>query len=90
MQIHSLCAFKSVKVLEDSLQKKATPETRLFSGVHGPPRGLSGKESSGSLPGSGRSPGEGNGKTHASILAWKIPWTEEPLGLEFIRLQSQP
>ena len=28
----------------------------------------------------GRSPGEGNG-THASILAWKIPWTEEPEGL---------
>ena len=45
MQIHSLCAFKSVRVLEDSLQKKATPETRLFSGVHGPPRRFSGKES---------------------------------------------
>ena len=26
------------------------------------------------VPGSGRSPGEGNG-THSSILAWKIPWT---------------
>ena len=26
---------------------------------------------------SGRSPGEGNA-THSSILAWKIPWTEEP------------
>ena len=24
-----------------------------------------------------RSPGEGNG-THSSILAWDIPWTEEP------------
>ena len=31
----------------------------------------------GSLPGSGRSPGEGNG-THSTILAWRIPWTEEP------------
>ena len=31
----------------------------------------------GSIPGSGRSPGEGNG-THSSILAWRIPWTEEP------------
>ena len=29
----------------------------------------------GSIPASGRSPGEG---THSSILAWKIPWTEEP------------
>ena len=22
--------------------------------------------------------------THSSILAWKIPWTEEPGGLEFM------
>ena len=27
--------------------------------------------------------------THSSILAWKIPWTEEPGGLQFIGLQSQ-
>ena len=31
----------------------------------------------GSIPGSGRSPGEGNGNP-LSILAWRIPWTEEP------------
>ena len=30
--------------------------------------------------GSGRSPGEGNGD-HSSILAWRIPWTEETGGL---------
>ena len=36
----------------------------------------------GSVPGSGRSPAEGNG-THSSILAWEIPWTEEPGGLQF-------
>ena len=30
----------------------------------------------GSVPGSGRSPGEGNA-THSSILAWEIPRTEE-------------
>ena len=34
------------------------------------------------IPGSERSPGEGNGKTHSSILAWRIPWTEEPGGLQ--------
>jgi len=28
-------------------------------------------------PGSGRPPGEGIGKTHSGILAWRIPWTEE-------------
>ena len=32
------------------------------------------------IPGSGRSPGGGNGN-HSSLLAWKIPWTEEPGGL---------
>ena len=26
--------------------------------------------------------------TYASILAWKIPWTEEPGGLQSMRLQS--
>ena len=25
--------------------------------------------------------------THSSILAWEIPWTEEPGGLQFIGLQ---
>ena len=25
--------------------------------------------------------------THSSILAWRIPWTEEPGGLQFIELQ---
>ena len=31
----------------------------------------------GSIPEPGRSPGVGN-DNHSSILAWKIPWTEEP------------
>ena len=25
--------------------------------------------------------------THSSILAWRIPWTEEPGGLQFMGLQ---
>ena len=32
-----------------------------------------------SIPGLGRSPGEENG---SSILSWRIPWTEEPGGLQ--------
>ena len=31
----------------------------------------------GLIPGLGRSPG-GGVATHSSILAWRIPWTEEP------------
>ena len=27
--------------------------------------------------------------THSSILAWRIPWTEEPGGLQSMQLQSQ-
>ena len=41
----------------------------------------------GSVPGSGRSPGKGNG--NSSILAWRIPCTEEPGGLQSMGLQSQ-
>ena len=40
----------------------------------------------GSIPGSEGSPGEGKG-THSSILAWIIPWTEEPGGLQSIGFQ---
>ena len=42
----------------------------------------------GSIHGSGRSPGEGNA-THSSILAWRIPWTEEPGGLQSGVTKSQ-
>ena len=41
----------------------------------------------GSIPGSGRSPGEGNA-THSNILAWEIPWTEEPGGLQSMGSQK--
>ena len=27
--------------------------------------------------------------THSSILAWEIPWTEEPGGLQSMKLQKQ-
>ena len=33
----------------------------------------------GLILGLGRPPAEGNGN-HSSILAWRIPWTEEPSG----------
>ena len=51
------------------------------------PSGSDGKESVcnvgdlGLIPGSGRSPGEGMA-TNSSILAWRIPWPEEPGGLQ--------
>ena len=56
------------------------------------PGGSDGKESAcnagdlGSIPGSGRSPEEGMA-TLSSILAWRIPWTEKPGGLQSMGLQ---
>ena len=41
---------------------------------------------SGSIPGSGGSPGGGNSNP-SSILAWIIPQTEEPGGLQTVGLQ---
>ena len=39
-----------------------------------------------SIPGSGGPPEEGT-TTHSSLLAWRIPWTEEPGGLQSLRAQ---
>ena len=35
----------------------------------------------------GEDPLEEDMKTHSSILAWRIPWTEEPGGLQSIGSQ---
>ena len=56
------------------------------------PGGSAGKESAckegnlGLIPGLGRSPGEQN-SYHSSVLAWRIPWMEEPGGLQSMRWQ---
>ena len=41
----------------------------------------------GSIPGLGRSPGEGNA-THSGILAWEILRIEEPRGLQSMESQK--
>ena len=41
----------------------------------------------GSIPGSGRSPLEEGMATHCSILAWRIPWTEDSGRLQYIGSQ---
>ena len=59
----------------------------------GLPRWFSGKESTcqcrrwGSIPRLGRSPGEGNGNL-LQCLAWEMPWTQEPGGLQSMGLQK--
>ena len=49
--------------------------------VKNPPANAGNIRNAGSIPGLGRSPEEGMA-THSSILAWRIPWTEEPGGLQ--------
>ena len=57
------------------------------------PGSSDGKESAcnagdpGSIPGSARSPEKGMA-THSSILAWRIPWTEKPGGLQTMGSQT--
>ena len=51
--------------------------------VKNPPANPGDARDMGLIPGSGGSPGGGNGP-HSSILAWEIPWTEEPGGLQSI------
>ena len=51
--------------------------------VKNPPANAGDIRDVGSIPGLGRSPGEGM-VTHSGILAWRIPWTEEPGGLQSI------
>ena len=63
--------------------------TPVFFGF---PGGSDGKESAcnvgdlGSVPGLRGSPGGGHA-THSSIIAWRIPWTEEPGRLQSVGSQ---
>ena len=50
--------------------------------------GASGKEPACQCRGLGREdPLEQKVEAHSSVLAWKIPWTEEPRGLQSMGLQ---
>ena len=61
--------------------------------MRGFPGGSDGKESAskaedlGSIPGLG-DPLKKEMATHSSILAWRIPWTEEPDGVQSMGSQS--
>ena len=85
-----LSLYRESLLLIIGKQKFYNDETYLLTQ---PPRCLSGKESAcqlgdaDSIPGSRSSPGEGDA-IHSSILAWKIPWTEEAGGPQSMRLQE--
>ena len=55
--------------------------------VKDPPANAGRVRDSGLIPGFG-DPLEEKIETHFSTLAWKIPWTEKPGGLQSIELQK--
>ena len=64
---------------------------RWHSKTHLPmqePRDQARVSCAGLTPGSGRSPGEGNGNPPRYSCLWEIPWTEEPGGLHSMGSQS--
>ena len=77
------CGFQCVNLYKVMTFQKHIRHHRVIAG------GSDGKESAcnagslGSIPGLGRSLDKGMA-TNSSILAWKIPWTEEPDGLQFM------
>ena len=96
---HSFCYNRQCQFLWPAAKEPAVAcrwALELSTGFHFSPKGFpgisDGKESAcnagdgGSIPRSGRSPGEGNGYP-SSILSWRIPWREEPGGLQSMGLQ---
>ena len=61
--------------------------TQVVLVVKNPPRSAGDTRDLGAIPKSGRSPGE-RMATHASILTWRIPWTEDPGKLQSVGSQS--
>ena len=54
--------------------------------VKTPPDNVEDARDTGLIPGLGRSPEE-EMATHSGVLAWEIPWTEEPGGLQSMGFQ---
>ena len=68
----------------------ASVDTQVALVVKNPPANAGDVRDMGSIPGSGRSPGEGNGShCPGSTLAWRIPRTQEPGGLQSMGSQHQ-
>ena len=80
----NLAVFLIRLLFETLLIRIASSQVALV--VKNPPANAGNIRNVGSIPGLGRSPEEGMA-THSSILAWRIPWTEEPGRLESIGSQ---
>ena len=86
----SLSVYIQVKYIHKHTHTHIHTHTHTHTQRHGLPLWLSGKESTwntevtgdaGWIPASGEDLLEEGMATHSNILAWRIPWTEEPGGL---------
>ena len=76
----SLLLYSNILLWE--MRKKIVFKMRYWASqvvlvVKNPPENAEDMRDAGAVPGSRRSHGGGHGN-HSSILAWRIPWTEEP------------
>ena len=72
--------------LPQTMENLGLPEAGGFPGgtvIKNLPDNAGDTRDTGSITGPGRSPGRGNDNPQSSILAWRIPWAEEPGGLQF-------
>jgi len=80
-EVHNIVQEAITKTIP---KKKKCRKAKWFSVFHGGSVVKNSPANAGDaslIPGSGRSQGE-EMTTHSSILAWEIPWTEEPGGLQ--------
>ena len=78
-----LCHLKSFQFSQGNEMRNARVIDWGFPGSPGVKNLPVNAGDAGSIPGLGRSPGEGM-VTHSGILAWEVPWTEEPSGLHTV------
>ena len=70
----------------ETLRKKFKVASQVVLGIKNLPANAADTRDAGSIPGLGN-PLENGMATHSSTLGWRIPWTEEPGGLQSIGLQ---
>ena len=81
--LFSSCLLRATKWLSPELLSSV--KTLRWRGGKEPPWQCRRHRDTGLIPGLGRSPRRGNGNLHP--YSWKIPWTEEPGGLQSMGLQ---
>ena len=73
----SVMSLKRKAAQSYPLQTPSARTSQVAPVVKNPPANAGDRRDSGLIPGSVRAPGGERGN-HSSILAWRMPWTDEP------------